>query len=146
MWASKLSRSETHPPARRNAGNWQFSLSAWLLIGLLALLLSGCVTLNDPEASQEYSTSTVGAVSAGQSIGQTFIARRGRLNGITLWFSTGSSQETNATLSFKLFRAGEGAIPVFSTTISTSGIVENSSRYIAIPAQAGRPARYITSS
>ena len=136
MWASRPARSTaSYLPDRGSAGKRRFALHSWLLIVLLAFTLSGCVTLNDPEASHEYTADMVGSISVDQQIGQTFVARRTRLNGITIWFSADAGPQTNETLTFELYRAGEDTPPVFSTAVSTSGITENSSRYIAIPVQ-----------
>jgi hypothetical protein len=49
--------------------------------------LSGCISLNDPEASQEYSSDLVGTLDPQTTLGQTFVSRRPLLNGITLWFT-----------------------------------------------------------
>lgn len=51
----------------------------------LCLSLSGCVTLKDPQASQEYSADLVATVAPGQTAGQTFVSPRPRLNQVQLW-------------------------------------------------------------
>ncbi|MFC2043538.1 hypothetical protein ACFLUA_05260, partial [Chloroflexota bacterium] len=53
---------------------------------LLSLLfLTSCVTLKDPQASQEFRGHVVGILHEGQSIGQTFVSHRSRFNGVQLW-------------------------------------------------------------
>lgn len=59
--------------------------TAILAVLFLCLALSGCVTLKDPETSQEYSGDMVATVVPGQPVGQTFISRRPRLNQVQLW-------------------------------------------------------------
>lgn len=55
---------------------------------LIVLFLSGCVTLPDPENSQEFNKTVVAVVKPGQTVGQTFVSRRSSLNGIDLWLQT----------------------------------------------------------
>jgi hypothetical protein len=59
--------------------------TALVAVLFLCLFLSGCVTLKDPEASQDYSADLVGVIGPGQTVGQTFVSRRPRLNQVQLW-------------------------------------------------------------
>jgi hypothetical protein len=100
--------------------------------------LSGCVTMADPEASQDYTSDAVGVLSPQTNLGQSFISRRPNLNGITLWL-TSSSDQTNNTLSntinIKLFHAPGEQIPVFSTSINPPASENNTPLTINIPNQ-----------
>jgi hypothetical protein len=55
-----------------------FRVSVFCL--LLGLLTSGCITLHDPEAGQEFRADIVSNLKAGGKAGQTIISRRARLN------------------------------------------------------------------
>jgi hypothetical protein len=59
----------------------------FLLIPLLAALLSSCITLNDPEVSQEYRANAIGTITSDQTVGQTFVSRRRNFENITIWYS-----------------------------------------------------------
>jgi len=81
-----------------------------LRVGLalcLALLLTGCVTLVDPEASQEQAYDEVGVIGDGETLEQTFLARRPGLNGIALWVSPGGEGAANGSLELDLYPAGD---------------------------------------
>jgi hypothetical protein len=103
--------------------------------------LSGCVTMADPEASQEYNSDSVAVLDTQTSLGQSFISRRPNLNGITLWL-TSSSGQTNSndtlftnTINIKLFIAPGESIPVFSTTINAPAYGNNIPITINFPYQ-----------
>lgn len=79
-----------------------------IVICALALLLTGCVTMADPEASQEYRTEVIAVIGPGESIGQSFISRRPRLNSVTVWLSllpgeASDAENTPAILTAKLY-------------------------------------------
>ena len=74
--------------ARKNRKN----KALWLAgLALVSLALSACatlqkgVTLTDFEAAQEFRADIVATAEAGQPAGQTFVARRSRLNSLQLW-------------------------------------------------------------
>jgi hypothetical protein len=105
----------------------------FLFISLIILLsLTGCVSMSDPEASQDYSAQVVGIASGEQEVGQTFISRRPRLDGITLWM-TGNDTPGNLTL--RLFLTPQDKEPVFAATISTASIGVATPVEIDIPPQ-----------
>lgn len=84
-----------------------------LLSGIFLLFLTGCVTLRDIEASQEQSSVVVGVVDAEHSLGQTFVSRRGRLNGFSLWL--GLAPDTSirqGELIVRLFHTPQETIPI----------------------------------
>jgi hypothetical protein len=87
------------------------------IIGLLLalqLLLSGCVTLRDPEASQEYRGDVVAIIGSEQVVGQTFQSRRSGLNGVQLWLRTKPDFTSNDHLIVKLYHAPAGT-PLLET-------------------------------
>lgn len=51
----------------------------------LIAALSGCVTLRDPESSQEYSGDRVARLTPNQAVAQSLISRRSGFNGLQLW-------------------------------------------------------------
>jgi len=69
---------------------WANRKFTYLLICFFSILFSGCATLSDPEASQIHSDATIAHVTRNQNIGQSFISRRGNLNGVNLWLKPGS--------------------------------------------------------
>ncbi len=75
----------------RKPGNKGFKKNKILVtLFLITLFLTGCVSLPDPETTQDYNKTQVAVVSLDQTVGQTFISRRPRLNGIDLWLHTDS--------------------------------------------------------
>jgi len=121
-----LSRAALSPVSKPSA-----ALRAILLACLLALCLAGCtdfqgrsgfsiVTLPDPEASQENTQAVVASAGPGQTVGQTFITRRPRLNGLTLWVD---ASPQDGALQVELYHTPTGEPPLFTQTIPFSRIV-----------------------
>jgi hypothetical protein len=106
---------------------------------LAALLLSGCVSLPDPETSQVHEGEIIATLNPDQSsIGQTFISRRSGLNGLTLWL--GSEQaETQGSLQVELFHSVSDHVPVYQAFLSTSGINAKRPFQISFRAQKDPP-------
>jgi hypothetical protein len=79
---------------------------------ILPLLLVGCVTLPDPETSQENNHEIVsGGVEGSSSIGQSFTALRPRLNGITIGVTWEASDENRqAWVTLRLYNSLEQAV------------------------------------
>ena len=95
--------------------------SQWFLILLLlglALITSGCVTMKDPEASQDYSADVIGVVQPGQVVGQTFVSRRSGLNSIELWLRPEPDSAQEGSLRIELFHSPQDSHPLVSTTVS----------------------------
>jgi hypothetical protein len=94
-----------------------------IVLFLLGGSLSGCITMADPEASQDYTADTIGTLDAKTDIGQSFISRRPNLNGITVWLtrlpnSTDAASVGNLNnLEVKLFKAPADSDPIFSATV-----------------------------
>ncbi len=91
---------------------------------ILPFLLAGCITLPDPETSQESNREIIpGGIEGSNTVGQSFIARRPRLNGLTFWVSHEASVENQqAWVTVRLFASIEQAIqgvpPLYNTHIS----------------------------
>lgn len=100
---------------------------------LAAALSSGCVTLFDPESSQEFGAEVVAAVDTAHVVGQTFVVRRPRLNGVELWLRTSRAGQTASpgVLTVELFRDPEEKTSVASVNLAVT------------PAFAGYPARVL---
>jgi len=112
-----------------------------LLFTVLSFTMVGCVTFNDPEASQEFTSDTIGTLDDHTVIGQSLISRRPDLNGITIWLTT-SSVQGNASdngkqnsINFKLFHSPEDVSPVFETSILAPISGNNIPLTIQIPNQ-----------
>lgn len=102
-----------------------------LALCLLACL-SACAVLPDPENTQDLSSDLVAVVSPGHSAGQTFVARRPRFTGITLWFG---EQNTGAPLTVELFSDPPGEQPLYVATIGAG----QGEATIEIPDQPNQP-------
>jgi hypothetical protein len=114
-----------------------FALITLLLF--LSISTAGCVTLADPEASQEYNSEAVGVLDGQTSLGQSFISRRPNLNTFTLWV-TSSSGQVNAAKSFlpkiikvRLYHNIGDANPIFYTNIITPASANNQPVSVNIP-------------
>lgn len=96
-----------------------------ILLALIAVSISGCVTFTDPEASQDFNSDAIGALDSQSSIGQSFISRRANVNGITIWLTVSSPQSDinhaslSHSLNIRLFHTAEETLPVYTTTINT---------------------------
>ncbi len=107
MWAKK----EINLLGNKVTGRRFFQVPLLLVI----LFLSSCVTLPDPETTQDFSKDLVASLSAGQTVGQTFVSRRERLNGIDLWLQT---DQPGTPFTVELFHNIEDQNPIFSGEIS----------------------------
>lgn len=97
-----------------------------LLITLAALLLTGCASLFDPEASQEFNSHQVGVVNPENSIGQEIKFNHRLADSITVWFSQPDSNSTarSGTISIAVYKNVASTTPIFSSTISTASIAQ----------------------
>jgi hypothetical protein len=111
-----------------------FHIQVWILFSF-SLLLSGCITLNDPEASQEYNQQIVGTVNSNTTVGQIIRTNRDRMNGITFWLSQASPEVTsgNGYLTVKLFDTPTSNTPIFAISISTTSIRDNTPIFVTLP-------------
>ena len=108
------------------------------LLGV-SLFSAGCVTLKDPEASQEYRADIVGSVFADQSMGQTFVSRRAGLNGLQLWLRLGAGSDASGQLSIELFHTPEDKQPLVTLPLSFQAIPNNNQVSLTFPPQKDPP-------
>ncbi|OGO29731.1 MAG: hypothetical protein A2Z16_08640 [Chloroflexi bacterium RBG_16_54_18] len=113
-----------------------WSRSRILILAALLLSSSACVTLKDPESSQEYRTDVVTRLPDGSQASQSFISRRPGLNGIQLWLRPAQSQEipAEAYLRLELHRGSAGTQPVFITQLSPKRLEAEFPVSVAMPA------------
>jgi len=104
----------------------------------LSLLVSGCVTLKDPEASQIHSEGVVATLQAGHRVGQTFVSRRPGLNGISLWLIVSKgADDPDAKLIVQLYTAPSESEPLTAVTLPLASIALGYPFEIKIPVQPG---------
>jgi hypothetical protein len=98
------------------------------------LILSGCVSLPDPESSQIHEQEVLAVLQPGQSsVGQTFISRRTGLNSLTLWL--GSEQgKAPGSLQVELFHSVSDPDAIYQASLSTSEISAKRSFQFSFPA------------
>lgn len=101
-------------------------MKRFLLLLILLLALSGCATLGDPEASQEFKSHEIGVISPDQSIGQTIISRRPGFNRIQVWLQTSSNQPLAGTITIALYRNQSDQEPLREVKILASSVSHRS--------------------
>jgi hypothetical protein len=117
----------------------------WGIALLLGLMLSsaaslGGVTLKDPEGSQEYSGDVVAKLDSGQAVGQSFVSRRPRLNGIQLWLrQTQAPSSAEALIYVELYHSPAEAQPIAHSEIKFSALARAFPVTVTFPAQADPP-------
>lgn len=118
---------------QRLARPW--SRSRILILAAFLLFTSACVTLKDPESSQEYRTDVVAKLPAGSQAGQSFISRRPGLNGIQLWMRPVPDQEIppEAYLRVELFHGSTEIQPVFITQLNHKRLEAEFPVLVAMP-------------
>jgi hypothetical protein len=83
-----------------------------LCLLLLGLLTSGCVTMYDPEASQEQHPEVIFTLREGQTFGQTFAARRAGLDRLGLWLSLPpETQAGKGTVTLEIYPVAPDGLP-----------------------------------
>ena len=104
------------------------------------LLLTGCVTLRDPEASFEYNGDIVATIDASHSVGQSFISRRPGLVNVQLYLRKASAQALDSDiLSAALYHSPQDSQPLVTIPITYSQITRSFPVTIAFPAQNDPP-------
>jgi hypothetical protein len=94
-----------------------------LMMVVATILLAGCVTLSDPEASQEYRSDIVSTLTPGIEVGQSFMAERCCLNSIQLYFQPNTQfSESPATLSITLHPSINNSSELFSAKVLVKNI------------------------
>ncbi len=110
-----------------------------LLVGLAALL-SGCVTLKDPEASQEYTGDVAARLAPGQAVGQTFISRRARLSEIQLWLrQVQMPTAADPFLTVELYHTPNDPQPITRLRLAASEVASRFPVTIQLPIQPDSP-------
>lgn len=107
---------------------------------LLTFALAGCVTLKDPEATQDQSSEVVDVVSPQATVGQTLVSRRARLNGIWLWLTLPpEATEQAGTLLVELYASPRAEVLLASARLSLSEIKRSIPVLFPFPAQPDPP-------
>ena len=111
-----------------------------LLLALFLLLtLTSCVTLKDPEASQEQRADTVAVVQAGQQVGQRFVSRRPGLNSAQLWLNLPPAANPDAVLTAELYHDPAGPQPLQTISVTFTTIGQSSPVTLSFPPQHDPP-------
>ncbi len=109
---------------------------------LTLLTLSSCVTLKDPETSQEHTSAVVATLEGGHSAGQSFISRRARLNGVFLWLNVREGANSDqGMLIVQLFHAPGEKTPLAAVTIPLRDAARSNPIQINLPVQSDPPAQ-----
>jgi len=98
----------------------------------LAIVLSSCVSLTDPEVSQIYRSDTIAQVTPDQTVGQTFVSRRPRFDSINLWLAT---DDTEGTLFIELLQAPNYPTPRATSQVNFTSIAADSYTKVSFPTQ-----------
>ncbi|MFZ6027954.1 MAG: DUF6541 family protein [Chloroflexota bacterium] len=111
---------------------------------LLALLLSVCATMSDPEASQGHTQDIVASLDPGQAVGQTFTVRRPNVNGIHLWLN--GEADATGTVTLKLYTTPKRTTLLAAVTVAQSSLVKNGPTHIPLagrfPKEEAQPQPY----
>lgn len=86
----------------------------WLL--LIGLLLSGCVSLYDPESSHEWHTDIIYTLQKNEIASQTIVLSQASLSKINLWVTPVEAVPTDARLTLTLIDLSDRPKVVFSLT------------------------------
>lgn len=112
---------------------WRLALSFFIILSL-----SSCVKMNDPEVSQEYNHDIVGTIDRHNSFAQSIEARRGRLNGISIWLTTpppADKTQISGQLIFKLYASIIDDKPIYATSLPILPTWQNSQIDLSFPVQ-----------
>lgn len=123
----------------RLPAHWQTAI----LVIAAVLMLSGCLILQDPEASQEQSQETIATLSQGDVFKQSFSTRRHSLNTVQLWLKVPEGTTTaGETLNVHISPAEQPDILVGSGLYALEDI--QSSGTLQIPIHANENANTTT--
>ena len=81
---------------------------------IIALASSGCASLPDPETSQSLRGASITRLTPGHTVGQSFISKRPRLDGISLWLEP---EDPGTHISISLRHKPSDPKPLFSALI-----------------------------
>ncbi len=93
-------------------------------LAVLVLVCSACVTLQDPEGSQEYRSDTAAVLAPGQEVGQTFMSRRPGLNGLTLWLHPEPDSPQDG-FSLELYHSPQDPAPLAAFPFSYDDVAQD---------------------
>jgi hypothetical protein len=94
-------------------------LSVFFVLTIFTLITSGCITLYDPESSQEWNSDIIGILTPDKQIGQSFVSRRARLNNIQLWLKEASpGSSLDAVLWVRLYHSVQDQLPLASFPVT----------------------------
>lgn len=112
------------------------SLSVLFLLIISAITLfttSSCVSMYDPEESQEYRAHIVGTVTPETAIGQSFVSRRQPLSAIQIWYQINKeTAPANGKLKVSLFHSISDDVPLEQISIDFNNLINKSSYTIPI--------------
>ena len=129
----------TRPSITRCKALSKYLALSFILI-LLTLLLTGCVTLRDPEASLEYNGDIVATIDSTHSAGQSFVSRRPRLVNVQLYLRKASAESLDSDiLSAALYHSPQDSQPLVTVPLTYSQITRSFPVTIAFPAQNDPP-------
>jgi hypothetical protein len=123
--ANRRQHKSEHPSPASSSAGLQIGRRFIYIIGFLLtlqLLLSGCVTLRDPEASQEYRGDVVAVIGPERTVGQTFLSRRSGLNGVQLWLRIKPSFTSNDRLIVELYHSPDETLPLDTVAVPYSSL------------------------
>lgn len=102
------------------------------------ITLTSCVKMNDPEVSQDDTSSFIGIVDQDHIVGQSFKIRRERFSSISIWVTYAPDQAKDSDLGrlvIKFFSTINGSEPFHSTSLSILPSWQNSQLTFDIPQQ-----------
>jgi hypothetical protein len=111
-----------------------FKIAFFMFLGIL--LLSGCASLSDPEATQTYHNDIVGNLDQTYSLEQTIQTRQSRIDGIFLWLQSNPiSQTQTGKIMFELFNPPDSSSPWTTTSIRCGAYRPDQPLYITFQPQ-----------
>jgi hypothetical protein len=99
-------------------------LSILIFISFCTTLISGCVSLYDPESSQDNRSEIITTVHAGQVFEQSFASKHSRFNSLEFWVKPESNTTTqDSRLLVELYQTNQPNNPFFVASYKMSDIV-----------------------
>ncbi len=115
----------------------RFVLPGLFILITLSFLITGCMTLTDPEASQLSRSDVVCLVDSQNTCGQTFVSRRPRLNSLTLWLAP---QSKSGKIVLDLFHSPDEAKPLLTRVLPVASMNPKDGFRIPLPPLGEKPA------
>jgi len=115
-------------------------LASVVVLILLAALLSGCVSLRDPETSFDYTGDIIATIEANNSVGLSWQSRRPKLENIQLYLRKASDQAADTDVMMAtLYHRAQDSQPIIAIPISYRELAHAFPVTIAFPAQNDPP-------